>query len=225
MEGFISIRQVMDDIMNHPMLRDVTLERVVNYAYAFIRIVGCNKLFVNKFKRLHISEFRAVLPCDYISMIQVRGANDEEYRYTTDNFHTARQKDWSTEYTYKIQGSVIYTSIEEGCIDISYKAVELDEDGFPLIPDNESFKKALELYVKKEAFTVLFDLGKINFNVLDNVQKEYSWYVGQAQTSLIKPTIDEMESFTRMWNTLIPRMREHKKEFQTLGDREFIRRH
>lgn len=29
---YISIRQIMDDLLAHPMLQDLTLERAINYA-------------------------------------------------------------------------------------------------------------------------------------------------------------------------------------------------
>lgn len=225
MNGFLSIRQIMDDLMAHPLLRDLSLERVVNYTYDFLRIVGCNKLFIEKVETIIVDDYRAQLPCDFVSIIQVKGKHDKEYRYTTDNFHLEHNKECNIESTYKIQGDVIYTSNEHDVLTIAYKAVALDEDGFPMVPDNASFKAALELYIKRAVFTVLFDLGKINLNVLQVTQQQYAWYVGQAQTSMIKPTADEMESFTRMWNTLIPRVREHRTGFKFLGNREYIKNH
>lgn len=32
MERYISIRQVLDDLLDHPLLQDLSFERVVNYA-------------------------------------------------------------------------------------------------------------------------------------------------------------------------------------------------
>lgn len=225
MNGFISIRQIMDDLMKNPLLRDLTLEQVVDYAYKFLKIVGCNKLFIEKVNTIHVFEYRAALPCDFIEVIQVKGKHGEEYRSTTDNFHMDHRKDWSLDNTYKIQGNVIFISKDHDILTISYKAMALDEDGFPMLPDNSSFIMALELFIKREMFTILFDLGKINFNVLQNTQQQYSWYVGQAQTSLIKPTADEMESFTRMWNTLLPRTKEHRTGFVNLSSQEYIKKH
>lgn len=226
MNGYISIKQAMDDILVHPLLQDLTLERAVNYAQEFMRIVGCPKLFSEKTVMLEVKDYRALLPCDFVNIIQVRGEHGEEYRYTTDNFHfshitpDAYQR---RDLTYKIQGDVIYTSNMEGKIEVSYQSIEIDEDGFPLIPDNASFIKALELYIKKHWFTILYDLNKINAGVYQNVQQEYAWYVGQAQSDLIRPSVDEMESITNMWNALVQRVRDHKQGFKTTGTREFMR--
>lgn len=226
MNGYISIKQVLDNILTHPLLQDLTLERAVNYSQEFIRIIGAPKLFSEKVVQLQIEDYRALLPCDFVKIIQVRGKNGEEYRYTTDSFHQAHTGEnayGDRDYTYKIQGDIIYTSIKEGIIEVAYQSIEVDEDGFPLIPDNASFIKALELYIKKQWFTILFDLNKITAGVYQNVQQEYAFYAGQAQSSLIKPSLDEMESITNMLNTLVTRTREHNNGFKTLGTREFIK--
>ena len=55
----------------------------------------------------------------------------------------------SSDLTYKIQGRVIYTSIKEGTIEIAYRAIAVDDEGYPLVPDKSSFSRALELYIKK----------------------------------------------------------------------------
>ena len=45
---------------------------------------------------------------------------------------------------------------------MAYRALPVDGEGIPLIPDNSVFYRALEAYVKKNWFTILFDLGKIS---------------------------------------------------------------
>jgi hypothetical protein len=38
-----------------------------------------------------------------------------------------------------------------------------------MIPDKSAFTRALELYIKKQCFTILFDLGRINQAAYNNV--------------------------------------------------------
>ena len=113
--------------------------------------------------------------------------------------------------------------MKEGTIEIAYNAFAVDSEGYPLIPDNSTFIRALELYIKKQCFTVLFDLGKINQAVYQNVCQEYAWAVGAAQNDLIRPTIDQMESITNMLNTLVWRVTEHKSGFVNSGSAEKIK--
>lgn len=212
----------MDNLLSHPLLQELSFERVVNYTIDFERIVGMPSIFTEKVDIVEINKWRGQLPCDLFAINQVRDCHSKvTYRYATDNFHMNNNKD--SQYTYKVQGGIIYTSAEDTKLELSYQAIPLDEEGFPLIPDKSSFIRALELYIKKQWFTVLFDLGKINQAVLQNTQQEYAWAVGQCQSDLIRPTIDQMESITNMWNTLIQRTNAHYNSFSVLGTKERLK--
>lgn len=229
MDRYISLRQVLDDILDHPMLKDVSLERAVNHTVHFMRIVGCPRMFEEKTALVEIKDYRGLIPCDFNDIIQVRthsSCNRKDYRvfrYSTDNFHMSENKQGSPDLTYKIQGNVIFTSIKEGTIEIAYNAFAVDSDGYPMIPDNSSFISALEFYIKKKHFGVLFDTGKINQAVWNQVCQDYAWAVGQAQSDLVRPTIDQMQSLTNSLNTLVWRVSEHNHGFVNTGSAEKIK--
>lgn len=222
MNNYISIKVVLDNILDHPLLKDVSLERAINHTINFIRIVGCPRIYTDKVVTLEVVDYRALLPDDCDEITQVRSpytdGNYKTFRYTTDTFHLSGDKQES-DLTYKVQGNVIFTSIKEGTIDISYRAIPVDDCGHPMIPDNSSFLRALELYIKKQYFTILFDLGKINHMVYNNVLQEYAWAVGQAQSDLIRPSIDQMQSISNMWNKLLISKRDHDESFINQGAR------
>ena len=226
MERYISIKEVLDNLLDNPLLQDLTLERVVNYTIDFIRKVGMPKVYIEKIANLEVKEYRALLPCDFHKMIQVRAFNEgysQVFRSSTDNFHLSEDKGDSHDLTYKLQGQVIYTSMKNGTIEIAYQAIPVDCDGYPMIADNSSFREALELYITKKRYKVLFDIGKIRGDVYSSTCQDYAFAVGQAQTSLIMPTIDEMESITNSWNTLIPRVTEHRMGFINNGSKETLK--
>lgn len=225
---YISLKEVMDNILDHPLLKDVSFERAVNYAVHFIRIVGMPKGFNEKTNLVEIKDYRGVLPCDLDNIIQVRthsecNNNYTVLRYSTDSFHMSDNKNNSHDITYKVQGGIIFTSMKEGTIEIAYRAIPVDSEGYPMIPDSSSFIRALELYIKKQTFTVLFDLGKIAPQVYNNTLQEYAWAVGQAQSDLVRPSMDEMQSIANSWNTLIPRVTSHNNGFVNNSVQEKIR--
>ena len=227
MERYISIREVLDNLLDNPLLQDLSLERVVQYTIDFIRKVGMPKIYIEKTEKLDIENYRASLPNDLHRVIQIRmydNGYSQTFRYSTDSFHMTEDKVESHDLTYKLQGQVIYTSIKEGTIEVAYEAIPVDCDGYPQIPDNSSFRDALELYITKRRYKILFDTGKIKGDVYSTTCQDYAFAVGQAQTSLIMPTIDEMESITNMWNTLLPRVNEHRTGFINNGSKENIKK-
>lgn len=226
-EQYTNIRLILDKIMRHPLMQDISLETAVDYTVDFLRIVGCPTMFEEKTVILEVEKYRAMLPCDYHQMIQVKKVGGPAFRYSSDSFHMSECKDncgrTLADLTYKVQGGIIYTSIESGEIELAYVAIATDSEGYPLLPDNSSFTRALELYIKKQWFTILFDLGKINPAVLQNVQQEYAWAVGDCQTEFNRLTIDKAESFYNSWRTLILRDTEHRTGFKNNGTKERLR--
>ena len=228
--NYINIREALSRVLKHPLLQDVTLEQAVQYTLDFIGIFGMPKLYQDKEEVLHIENFRAKLPCDLISINQIKECKTGVcLRSMTDNFMPREHYDRSAGYkipqelSFKTQGQVLYVSFKTGDVSVSYKAIPVDKDGFPLLIDNPVFLKALEAYIKKEAFTILFDMGKIAPVVLQNTQQSYAWLAGQLQSEFTIPSQSEMESISRMWNTLIQRTNEFNTGFKSLGDREYLK--
>ena len=81
----------------------------------------------------------------------------------------------------------------------------------------------MELYIKKEEFEILFDEGKISPAVLQNTQQRYAWLAGQLQSEFTIPSQSEMESISRMWNTLVQRTSEFNNGFSSLGNKEYLK--
>lgn len=147
---------------------------------------------------------------------------NKTFRYATDTFHMSDVKS-GVDLTYKIQGGYIFTSIKEGTIELSYQAILLDEEGFPLIPDNSKFTRALQAYIKKEWFTILFDLGKLQAAIYQNVQQEYAWAVGACESEFQKMSLDKAESFYNSWSTLIPRRNQHQRFYTYNGSKQNLK--
>lgn len=207
---YINIRRILDELKKHPLLQDLTLEQVVSYTITFIGIFGMPKLYQDKEESIHIENFRARLPCDLISINQIKECETGIcLRSMTDTFMPREHHDRVTGYrlpqelSFKTQGQVLYVSFKTGDVLVSYKAIPIDKDGFPLLIDNPMFLKALEAYIKKEEFTILFDIGKITPAVLQNTQQQYAWLAGQLQSEFTIPSISEMESIKNSWCALI----------------------
>ena len=250
---YTSIKRVLDDLLDHPLLRDLTLEQVVRHTIRFISLHGYPALYQDKIETVHIKDFKGLLPCDLVSIIQVKDLDSNVcLRSMTDTFtpgmrpvpkENHRPKDLLNnvnppvntyipplrgtmeEPSFKTQGRVIYTSFPEGDIEIAYKAIPIDDNGFPLLIDNETYLNALEAYIKVQVFTVKFDTGKMTAGILNNAQTEYAWASHLLQSEMTTPTVSEMESITRMLNTMIKPVTHFDNGFKNLGDREYRRRY
>lgn len=246
---YTNIRRVLDNLMDHPLLRDINLEQAVRYTLRFISLHGYPKLYKDKSTIVQIKDYRGMLPCDLESIIQVKDMHSDIcLRSMTDNFehgdfhmddccprveNIKNQRELyiphnghsNKELTFKTQGRVIYTSFPHGKVEIAYKSIPVDEDGFPLIIDNENYLAALEAFIKVQVFTILYDTGKINAGILQNAQQDYAWRAGELQDEFTVPSISEMETYTRMYNTALMSVKHFDSGFKDLGNREYFRNH
>ena len=215
------------------MLRDVPFETAVEYTVDFIQLMGTPALYQEKTAVVKIEDWRGQLPCDFESMIQCRVAGGDKsapgpcYRYSGNSFHLSDKKPPfnADELTYKIHGLCIYTSTKNTDVEIAYRAFAIDEEGYPLLPDNVSFLRGLENYIKLQWFTIKFDMGELPQQVLQNTQQEYAWAAGDAQSEFSRLSLDEAQTLFNSFKTLLPRNNEHWKAFFTNGSDEIWRRH
>lgn len=220
----INIRQIADRLLRHPLMLDLTLESIVQHTVDFIGIMGLSSLYYDKEAEVHITNYRAKLPCDLIAVKQVKNKRGFSLRASTNSFHSIDNSTSSkVEDTFKTQNNIIYTSFKDGDIYVAYKAIHVDGEGYPLLPDNPVFLKALELYIKKEWFTILFESGKIQYGVLQRIEQDYAWRVGQLNSEFTIPSLSEMEAISNSLNQLIPRTNEFKDGFRSLGNKEYFK--
>lgn len=214
--NFISIKEILNRILRHPLLKTVDLEEVLQYTVDFIRILGIPEIYSDKKADVIIDNFRGELPGDLISIKQIRLAHSKMVlSQMTDTFG-----DRSNCPTFKVHGNTIFTSFQDGCITVAYKSIDIDDDGMPLIPDDPSFMKALELYIKIQVYTDLFDIGKISANVLQNTQQEYAFAVGQCSNKFLIPSESEMQNITNMMGRMLPDKNAFNHGFRDLGKKE-----
>ena len=118
------------------------------------------------------------------------------------------------ENTYITQNSVIFLSNKDDVVDISYMAIMTDGEGYPMIPDNAKFERALTAYIKREVFNVLFDTGQINKDVMFRAEQDYAWAVGAASSAMHEIDLPRLETISNAMHGIL------NKRFQY--DRQFI---
>lgn len=230
---YVSIKEIVSRVLRHPLLKDFTLEQAIQYVSDFTDIFGLPDMLKNKEAKIDIKDYRGVLPCDCTAINQVKDLETLKcLRSMTDTF-LPNCKEYNNEHypykrdelAFKTQGNVIFTSFKNGKVLLSYKAIPIDKDGYPLLIDNGLYLKTLELYIKKELFLVLFETGKVSSAVIQNVQQDYAWKAGQLKAEFTLPSLSEMESICRMWTAMIPRTNSFDNGFKDNSDREYRRIH
>jgi len=115
---------------------------------------------------------------------------------------------------YFIKPGWIVTNKEEGYIKLAYKAIALDERGYPLIPDLASYLEAVYWYVTMKLTFSKYLKGTLGGNskyapkyasqIYYETQRNWNFYRNQAYAEAMMPTADDMKNIKREWNSLLP---------------------
>ena len=127
------------------------------------------------------------------------------------------------EDTYIVDNDYIKTSFESGKICLSYMAFPTDDDCYPLVPDDISFKEAMFWYVYKKILlsNPTFKNNGIDYGTAEN---QWKYYCTQARNAANYPDIDKYESYLNQWVRLVPDINRHACFFDELNERENLYR-
>ena len=148
--------------------------------------------------------------------------------YTQNNmkyFEKAVNKNGKAEYF--IKPGWIVTNKSKGFVKLAYKAIAVDERGYPLIPDLTSYQEAIYWYVvMKLSFSKWMKgtLGGKGVNAGQNmytyIQQQWNFYRNQAYAEAMMPTQDDMQSIKNEWNRLIPNFNSSDTFFKDDNEQE-----
>ena len=234
--NYVSIKEVVDSLLVYPAMRDLQYESAVRWAVEVMGMVGSYDLYKDERELVTIENNRGLLPKGIIRIEQCRkvvgDGNSVRYdamQYATDAFQVA-YKNYPDEYTkktqgwtWKHQGDYIYTSFDKGLVEIAYKTLYTDDDGYIMLPVNTSLYKAVLAYIKQEHFRGLYEIDKISKSVFEEAKQEYCWYIAQAQNSVMNVSLDERQSISNAAHRLMWNDDFHQDGFRNLGDKEYLR--
>ena len=230
---FISIKSVADRLMMNPLMKDLNFEFIIDKTVECLRLVNMTPIYASKMEKITIKQFKGELPFDLAYIEQVFYNSNGRLvplNKGTDTIHNHYDKVDSSEtsnssITYTVSMSKIYTNIETGELAMAYRAIAVDEDCFPLIPDNIKLIRCIESYIKYKWFDILNDMDKVSDRKLNKAEVDYCFNIGQAQSDLIIPDETEMESITNSIRQIIPNNNQFNERMKYIGSREFIKTH
>jgi len=202
----------------------------VEWAGEAIELIGSPMQLSEKVVQITVKDYRGSIPLDLHLINTLHGTTDigskvnsfYPMRYSTDSFHHYYCKD-SNDYccdsslTYKLNDNFIFTSFNEGTLNLSYQAIPTDSSGFPTIPDDIKFREAVAGHIKWKLAFIKWIKGEMAQAVFQKIEQERDWYIGAAQTRGHMPSVDMMESLKNNWIRLIPKINQHAEGFRGIG--------
>lgn len=170
-----------------------------------------------------ITSYRGTLPTDLYSILLVRETETKMpmVSKSMDFMDGEAANVYESQYTYEIQDGYIYTSFEEGTIDIQYKAFPTTSLGLPKVPDEKRLINAIKSYIAhKIARRIKIRGGSFPSDIYNEIQQDYAFYIAGAKTKAHIPSLDKMEAIKNRWLRLRQNPDLHSASFRYIADKE-----
>lgn len=222
--GSVSSKEIVAKVIRDLHLQDaeqwVNMIEWTGEAMAFI---GAFDQFVNKnLFNVAIKNFRVILPCDLYSItaishggvpLQYLGGSFD-FAFHCNNSPNLKSK---SHKGYTINGAYINTNFTDSNIHIAYQAFNTDKEGWPMIPDEQSFREACFRYIVMKMKYPEWINGKMSESKWEHIERDWHFYCAQARAVANMPNIDQMEAMKNNWLRLVPNIQEHSTFFNGLG--------
>jgi len=125
--------------------------------------------------------------------------------------------------TYLIKNGYIKTNVREGYLMMAYQAVPTDSEGYPLIPDDQSYLEAIYWYINMKLMYPEWRQGRIRDTIYYDARRSWNFYCKQAYGNAMMPNgTEQMEAIKNVWLRLVPEINEQDTFFSTLGQSQII---
>lgn len=207
--------------------RDLNLEDsnfindAIEWSGEAIEHIGAYNQLVRKEAVLEVTSYKVGLPSDLYSLLQVSYAPGDGI--DTDNFKdkakyplpasnatihngihsgTSGGRPVVWEESYILNPNFIHFTFEEGVVGLSYMAINLDDNGYPTIPDDISYKEAVTWYIIQKL--MLGGYKHIDPSLTFFTSRQlWLQYCSQARNKAMMQDLGDLERFKNNWVRLV----------------------
>lgn len=181
--------------------------------------------YVHKTACIEVNGYKGELPCDFYQLVQVNYGGTPMTLAThtfAPKYHDKSSANLTTRgnATYSLDPAYIKTSFDKGKLEMAYKAIPLDCDGFPLIPDHPLYMEALVYFITMKLEYPNWVAGKQSR--FESLKALWNEYCGKANAKSKMPDLAMMENIRRTMIRLIPQMNFFNTNFSDQNDHDPI---
>jgi hypothetical protein len=242
---YVSVYEIIEGVYRDSGVREeLDIWDIIEWAGEALELIGAGISYVDLVGEICVKDHKVKLPCNFHSLEQIsykgfplrlcsgsfgaisttpNNASTTNYidgeKVDVDNFPLINKEGEKGE-CYYINDNFIVTSFDKGCLLISFKGIKVDKEGYPMVPDEISYKKAIKAYIQTMLDRIMFRKGQMPEAVYRDSQRDWEWYVTQARGKANMPNIDMAENIKNQWVKLKPNMNSYGSFFTDLANPE-----
>lgn len=229
--GFTSIKYILSKVYQELGTNSEINELdAIEWAYDALSMIGAYAQYKETSTCLDLSSGKAKLPLNFHKLVDIRYKNFPVYWATNTNANNYQCsecsipicKDGTCNYTFYINDSYIITNITDtdASVCVVYLGHPVDDEGYPMIPDDIYYMKAITSYIIHKIDKQEWRKGKLADKVYQESEKDWLFYVNSARGAANMPNLAQLENLKSVLQRLSPLREEYRKGFRNINKQE-----
>lgn len=230
--GYKSIKSIIAKLyrdlgVNYELPEDSIIEWVAEA----LNLIGAFAQYSQLEDCLDLSNGKTKLPCNFHKLVSITYEGHPMYwsdrtnakNYGCEECSVPVCQNSNCNTTFYINDSYIITNIDKTItkgICVVYLGIPTDAEGYPLVPDDVMYDKALSAYVVMMLDRIEWRKGKLPDKVKEDSQFEWQFYVNSARGAANMPNVQQLENLKNIMRRLLPVSNDYKRDFKNFNTGE-----
>lgn len=236
--GFVSVKTVLAKLYRDlGVNRELNESSVVEWVNEVLLKVGAYSQFNEISACIELIDGKACVPNGFYKLVDIAYLN-QPLHWATNTLANNYQCEGCqipvccTGYNFYINDSYIITDIKNSVnpefpdkICIVYLGMPVDDEGYPMIPDDIYFAEACAKYCTYMLDYQDWRKGQLPDKVFQKSEVDYLFYVKSAKGAANMPNTAQLENLKNIWTKLIPSQGAYNNHFRNISKPENLKRH
>jgi hypothetical protein len=231
--GYVSIYNVISKIYRDLDINsEIPETSIVEWSAEALALIGAYSQYDEVSTCLDLTSGKVKLPLGFYKLVDINYQNYPIYWATNtnaNNYQCSECKipvcaDAQCNYTFYVNDSYLITNItdDDASVCMVYLSVHVDENGYPMIPDDIYYVKAVTAYVISMIDYQDWRKGKIADKVYQKSEADWEFYVKSARAAGNMPNAAQLENLKNIMTRLTPLRNDYGKGFKNISNPERI---
>ncbi len=198
----VVIAKIIRDLGLNQSNEEIPVNDIIEWCAEALLHVGAYAQFQEKIVELKIEDYKSKLPCDFYKFMDVCGGyydNDFTKEIISEECTKSNYINYNGNARgHNINFDNITTSYRYGTMTLRYLAMPVDEEGAPMIPDNQSFRDLLFWKVVYQLAIRGYNFTSPQLRNIDFSRQKLNFYTLQSRGEANMPDITNINS-TSSW--------------------------
>lgn len=227
--GYTSVYNLLDKLYRDLGInKEINESSVIEWVNEALLKIGAYAQFIETKKCLELTDGKACLPNGFYKLVDIMYDN-KPLHWATNTLVTdygcegCTIPKCCTQHTFYISNNYLITDIkcdEPQNICIVYIGMPVDDNGYPMIPDDVYFHEACAKYVTYMLDYQDWRKAQLPDKVLQKSEQDWLFYVGAAKGAANMPNAAQLENLKNIIVRMIPQQNGYNQFFKNVSTQE-----